>query len=115
MVNTKLTDRSEWYYRFNNPAGDFALFFSRRHQSRGMKGKMMKKLVYGVAIVSIAFCVGGLTGCQALEAVKNNVVTGIAASGLKSDIDARCKQYEEKNDGVGMKAYLDGLLKAEPK
>lgn len=75
----------------------------------------MKKLVYGVAIVSIAFCVGGLTGCQALEAVKNNVVTGIAASGLKSDIDARCKQYEEKNDGVGMKAYLDGLLTAEPK
>ena len=80
-----------------------------------MKGIMMKKLVYGVAIVSMALCVGGLTGCQALEAAKNNVVAGIAASGLKSDIDARCKQYEESNDGAGMKTYLDGLLKAEPK
>ena len=39
MVNTKLTDRSECYYQFHNPAGDRALSFSRRHQSRGMKGK----------------------------------------------------------------------------
>ena len=92
------------------------LFFPPDTNTEGeKKGIMMKKVVYGVAIVSIAFCVGGLTGCQALEAAKNNVVTGIAASGLKSDIDARCKQYEESNDGAGMKTYLDGLLKAEPK
>ena len=34
---------------------------------------------------------------------------------MKSDIESRCKQYEAKNDGAGMKAYLEGLLKAEPK
>ena len=36
MVNTKLTDRSEWYNRFNNPAGDRALSFSRRPAVEGM-------------------------------------------------------------------------------
>ena len=35
MVNTKLTDRSEWCYQFHNPAGDCALSFSRWQQSRG--------------------------------------------------------------------------------
>ena len=75
----------------------------------------MKKLIYVVIAMSMALCVGGLTGCQALEAAKNNVGAAIAASGLKSDIESRCKQYEAKSDGAGMKAYLEGLLKAEPK
>ena len=75
----------------------------------------MKKMIYGIAILSMSACVGGLSGCQALEAAKNNIAAGISASGLKSDIEARCKQYEENGDGEGMKAYCDGLLNAEPK
>ena len=39
MVNTKLTDRSEWYNRFNNPAGDRALYFSRRIRIQRVKKK----------------------------------------------------------------------------
>jgi len=62
----------------------------------------------------MALCVGGLTGCQALEAAKNNVVAEIKSSRLKSDIESRCKQYEAKNDGSGMKEYLNELLKAKP-
>lgn len=38
MVNTKLTDRSEWYYQFHNPAGDRALSFSRLQLSGGCEG-----------------------------------------------------------------------------
>lgn len=35
MVNTKLTDESEWYDHFNNTAGDCALSFSRRPVAEG--------------------------------------------------------------------------------
>ena len=39
IVNTKLTDSSEWYDGFHNPAGDLALSFSRRRQGGGQVGK----------------------------------------------------------------------------
>ena len=38
MVNTKLTDGSEWYDLFNNTAGDCALFLLPQSK-QGQKGK----------------------------------------------------------------------------
>ena len=39
MINTKLTDRSEWYNRFNNQVGDRAHSFSAGNRVEGMVGK----------------------------------------------------------------------------
>ncbi len=71
----------------------------------------MKRFVYGVIVMFSALCVTCLTGCFVLR----NVQEQVEASRLKSDIEKQCKDYEEKNDSPGMKLYLDGLLKAEPK
>ena len=75
----------------------------------------MKKLVCLATVAVTMACACLMTGCQMLEAAKNNVVAGIAASGLKSDIEAKCKSYEEAGDGAGLTAYLDGLLAETPK
>ena len=39
IVNTKLTDGSEWYDLFNNAAGDCALFLLPQTEQWQMKGK----------------------------------------------------------------------------
>lgn len=64
----------------------------------------MKKLMQAMILGIMAFCIACLTGCQTVE-------NTISSFGLKSDIEAQCKKYEERNDVAGMKAYLDDLLK----
>lgn len=75
----------------------------------------MNKLVLGFCAVSIAFGMVGVTGCQALEAAKNNVVAGVKGMGIKSDIEKRCADFEVAKDAAGMRAYLIDLQKTDPK
>lgn len=75
----------------------------------------MKRLVLGFCAIGVAFGIVGVSGCQALEAAKNNVVSGVKGMGLKSDIENKCAEYEKSKDASGLRSYLIGLQKTDPK
>ena len=92
-----------------NPAGNRALSFPTGSESEGRERILdMKKSICVIAMASMSLCVGGLTGCRTIG-------SAIAAFSMKSDIESRCRQFEENYDGAGMKTYLDDLLNTKPK
>lgn len=68
------------------------------------------KIPYVVALVALVLCTTPFTGCETV----NSGVAQLAVLNLKSVVESKIREYEQKSDFKGLREYLRNLLQKKP-